>query len=116
MHVGVLLYCMTLGAQQCHTRSRGYSVLYGQPPSSKKNVRYWDRTASALSARPIKEISVYYDSKQECIAGIKLTYGSKPGAVSHLMGTERGPGFYEKLLMLDEKESINRVDVGFNSK
>lgn len=90
-------------------------MLYGQPPTSK-NVRYWDRTASALKARPIKEVSVYYDSKQECIAGVKLTYGAKPGAVSHMMGTERGPGFYEKLLMLEEKEFINRVDIGHNSK
>lgn len=69
-----------------------------------------------LKAAPLREISVYYDSKQECIAGLKLTYGVKPGALSHLMGTERGPGFYEKLLMLDEKEFINRVDVGFNSR
>lgn len=104
------------GVQQCQvSRSRGYSVLFGQPPTSK-NVRYWDRTASVLKAAPLREISVYYDSKRECIAGLKLTYGVKPGATSHLMGTERGPGFYEKLLMLDEKEFINRVDVGFNSR
>lgn len=101
-------------AVQCRISSRGHSVLHGQPGAA--NVRYWDRTTTALKAGLIREISVYYDSKQECIAGIKLTYGAKPTAVSHLMGTERGPGFYEKLLMLGDKEYINRVDVGHSEK
>jgi hypothetical protein len=100
---------------KCQISSKGHSVLHGQQPSTG-TTQYWDRTPSALKAGLIREISVYYDSKQECIAGIKLTYGTKPGSVSHLMGRERGPGFYEKLLMLDEKEHINRVDVGYNSK
>lgn len=100
---------------KCQAASKGHSVLHGQQPTSR-NVRYFDRTSTALKAGVIKEISVYYDSKQECIAGIKVTYGTKPGAVSHLMGTERGPGFYEKLLMLDQNEYINRVDVGYNSR
>jgi hypothetical protein len=100
---------------KCQISSKGHSVLHGQQPSIG-TTQYWDRTPTALKAGLIREISVYYDSKQECIAGIKLTYGTKPGSVSHLMGRERGPGFYEKLLMLDEKEHINRGDVGYNSK
>lgn len=107
-------------ALQCHTRSRGHSVLHGQqPPALSAGIHYWDRSASALQQGlgSLSEISVYYNSKQECIAGIKLSYGRKPGAVAaHLMGSERGPGFYEKLLMLGEKEFINRVDIGFNSR
>lgn len=101
---------------KCQISSKGHSVLHGQP-SSRAGTQYWDRTPTALKAGLLREVSVYYDSKQECIAGIKLTYGPKgPGSASHLMGRERGPGFYEKLLMLDEKEHINRVDVGYNSR
>jgi hypothetical protein len=102
------------GAVVCRINSKGHSVLHGQ--AAAKEVTYWDRAATALKAGPIREVSVYYGSKQECIAGIKLTYGSKRAPVSHLMGTERGPGFYEKLLMLDQKEHINRVDIGYSPK
>jgi hypothetical protein len=100
----------------CQISSKGHSVLHGQAPAASQAVRYWDHTQTALKAGLIKEISVYYDSKQECVAGIKLTYGIKPGTVSHLVGTERGPGFYEKLLMLQQNEYIKRVDVGYNAK
>lgn len=104
---------------KCTASSKGHSVLHGQQPVASSSVQYWDRTPTALKAGVIKEVSVYYDSKQECIAGIKVTHGAKPGwpgAVSYLMGIERGPGFYEKLLMLDQAEFINRVDVGYNSR
>jgi hypothetical protein len=99
-------------------------VLYGglQPPSSpgsssssSSNIHYWDRTASGLKVGRIRQLSVYFDTASECVAGLRVTYGSKPG-VSHLMGTERGPAFVERLLLLDADEAVTHADVMYDTR
>jgi hypothetical protein len=82
---------------------------------SSSGVHYWDRTASGLKVGRVRQLSVYYDAANECVAGLRLTYGGKPG-VAHLMGTERGPGFVERLLLLNIDETISSVDVMYDSR
>lgn len=106
-----------VAAQQCKPQTKGYSVLYGMQPAagSSSSIHYWDRSASGLKVGIATQLSVYYDASSECIAGLRIMYGNKPG-VSHLMGTERGPDFTERLLVLSPDESVNKVDVMFDKK
>lgn len=98
---------MLLLAAVCQNKITGSSSLYGTRNSSSI---YIDQTASYTSKGKISQIQFYYRYGQNCLYGIKPTYGTSSsgkllGVTAQLMPAS---------VKLVTGEVINKVDIQIN--